>query len=113
MHYVYLVIAILSEVAATTALKASQSFTRLVPSIVVIVGYAAAFYFLALCLRRINIGAAYAIWSGVGIVLITMLGWLIYRERIDGPGILGIALIIAGVVVLNVFSDSVVHAAAP
>ena len=109
MHYLYLTIAIFSEVIATTALKSSQSFTRLVPSLIVVAGYGAAFYFLALCLKKINIGAAYAIWSGVGIVLITILGSLIHKEVIDRPGMLGMALIIAGVVVLNLFSDSVVH----
>ncbi|MGH8859278.1 MAG: DMT family transporter [Polaromonas sp.] len=102
-------IAIVAEVIATTALKASDSFTRLLPSLVVVTGYAIAFYFLTITLKTIPIGITYAIWSGLGIVLITLASYVVYQETIDLPGLLGMALIIAGVVVLNVFSKSVAH----
>jgi multidrug transporter EmrE-like cation transporter len=107
--YFYLAIAILSEVVGTTALKASEAFTRPIPSLVVVVAYAVTFYFLSACLRAINIGVAYAIWSGVGIVLITLLGWLVYGQTIDQAGVIGMGLIILGVIVLNVFSEAVTH----
>lgn len=109
MHYLYLAAAILSEVVATTALKASESFTRLVPSVAVVVGYGAAFYFLSLCLKKINIGTAYAIWSGVGIVLVTVAGRVFYKQTVDLAAVAGMALIVAGVLVLNLFSKSVAH----
>lgn len=109
MNWLYLLIAIVSEVCATTALKASLGFTRLVPSIVVIVGYASAFYFLSLTIRTIHLGIAYAIWSGVGVVLITIAGWLIYDQKLDLAAFIGIALITAGALVLNIFSKSVIH----
>ena len=99
--------AIASEVIATSALKASDSFTKLWPSLVVVIGYAAAFYLLSLTLRVIPLGIAYAVWSGVGVVLITAVGWLAFGQKLDVPAILGIGLIVAGVVVLNVFSKSV------
>ena len=106
MHYFYLAIAIASEVAGTMSLKASEGFTRLLPSVVVVVGYASAFYFLSLCLQRLSIGTAYAIWAGAGIVLIALLGLLIYGERLDAAAIVGMALIVAGVVVINVLSET-------
>ncbi|TXL75973.1 QacE family quaternary ammonium compound efflux SMR transporter [Vineibacter terrae] len=109
MSYVYLGIAIVSEVIATSALKASEEFSRLVPSIIVVVGYGVAFYFLSLTLRTIPVGIAYAIWSGVGIVLIALVGLLWFRQALDLPAIIGMALIIAGVVVVNLFSKSVPH----
>ena len=107
--YLALGIAIVAEVIATTALKASDSFTRLWPSALAVAGYAIAFYFLSITLRSVPTGIAYAIWSGLGIVLITMASFLIYRQTIDLPGLLGMGLIIAGVVVLNVFSKSATH----
>lgn len=107
MNYVFLLIAIIAEVIGTSALKASNGFTRLGPSAVVALGYGAAFYFLSLTLRTIPVGVAYAIWSGVGVLLITLVGWLAFGQRIDGPALAGIGLIVAGVVVLNVFSSSV------
>ena len=107
--YLALGIAIVAEVIATTALKASDSFTRLLPSLIVVAGYGIAFYFLTVTLKTIPIGITYAIWSGLGIVLITLSSYVVYRQTIDLPGLLGMALIIAGVVVLNVFSKSVVH----
>jgi small multidrug resistance pump len=109
MNYVYLGLAIVSEVIATSALKASEEFSRLVPSIIVVLGYAVAFYFLSLTLRTIPVGIAYAIWSGVGIVLIALVGVFWFRQSLDLPAIIGMALIIAGVVVVNVFSKSVPH----
>jgi small multidrug resistance pump len=109
MNWLFLSIAIVAEVIATSALKAADGFTRLGPSLVVIVGYGIAFYFLSLALRGIPVGVAYAVWSGVGIVLITVIGWLAFGQTLDGAAVLGIALIMAGVVVLNVFSKSPVH----
>lgn len=107
MHWVYLMIAILAEVAATSALKASEGFTRLWPSVIVVLGYGAAFYFLSLTFRTIPVGVAYAVWSGIGIVLISLIGWIVYRQSLDVPTIIGIALILAGVVVINLLSKSV------
>ncbi len=105
----FLLIAIVSEVAATSALKASEGFTRLWPSLVVVLGYGLAFYFLSLTLRVIPVGVAYAIWSGLGVVLVALLSWLIYGQKLDAPAMLGMALIISGVVVMNLFSSSSVH----
>lgn len=107
--YLYLGIAIVAEVAATTALKASDGFARLWPSVAVVIGYAVAFYFLSLTLKTIPTGIAYAIWSGVGIVLISVLGWVVYRQTLDLPALLGMGLILAGVLVINLFSKSSVH----
>ena len=109
MNWIYLGIAIVAEVVATSALKAAEGFTRIVPSVVVIVGYVVAFYFLSLTLRTIPVGVAYAIWSGVGISLIALIGWLHYGQTLDFPAILGLVLIASGVVVLNGFSKSVGH----
>ncbi|MGV3654982.1 MAG: DMT family transporter [Noviherbaspirillum sp.] len=104
--YTALGIAIVAEVIATTTLKASDSFTRPLPSAVTVAGYAAAFYFLSIALRTVPTGVAYAIWSGIGILLITLVSFLVYRQAIDLPGIVGMALIVAGVVVLQLFSKS-------
>ena len=101
-----LLIAILSEVAATSALKASDGFRNLLPSAVVIVGYGSAFYFLSLALRTIPMGVAYAIWSGIGIVLISLAGLVLYGQKLDLAALAGIALIIAGVFVLQVLSGT-------
>ena len=110
MHpWILLVIAIVAEVIATTALKAAEGFTRLLPSVVVVVGYGVSFYFLSLTLKTIPVGVVYAIWSGVGIVLISLLGWIVYRQSLDTPAVIGMSLIVAGVVVLNVFSKASVH----
>ncbi len=107
--YLYLGIAIVAEVAATTALKASEGFSRLWPSLAVVIGYAIAFYFLSLTLKTMPTGIAYAIWSGVGIVLISLLGWVVYRQTLDLPALLGMGLILAGVLVINLFSKSSAH----
>ncbi len=109
MHYVFLSIAIISEVIATSTLKATEEFTKLWPSVVVVTGYLSAFYFLTLSLRHISVGIAYAIWCGIGIVLVAIAGKLIYDQNLDIPAVLGIALIILGVIVLNLFSKSVLH----
>lgn len=109
MQWFYLTIAILSEVIATSALKASDGFTRWLPSIIVIVGYASAFYFLSLTLRTIPLGVAYAIWSGVGVALITLIGWIVYQQSIGLGEIIGIGLIVSGVIVLNLFSEGKAH----
>ena len=105
----YLDVAIVSEVAATSALKASEGFTRLWPSLLVVAGYAAAFYFLSLTLKSIPVAVAYAVWSGVGIALIALIGWLFFKQALDAPTLLGLALIVAGVLVLNLFSKSSGH----
>ena len=107
--HVALIIAILSEVVATSALKACESFSRLGPSLLVVAGYGISFFFLSITVRTIPIGIAYAIWSGLGSVLIVLVAWLIFKQAIDAPAVLGIALIIAGCVVLNVFSKASAH----
>lgn len=108
-NWAFLFAAILTEVIATTALKASDGFTRPGPSALVVAGYGVAFYFLSLTLRTIPMGIAYAIWSGVGIVLISAIAWLWYGQKLDLPAIIGIALIVAGVAVINLFSKSLAH----
>ncbi|MFG1371852.1 multidrug efflux SMR transporter [Xanthobacter oligotrophicus] len=109
MGYLYLIIAIVAEVIATSALKATESFTRPGPSVLVIVGYAVAFFCLSLTLKTMPVGIAYAIWSGVGIVLVTAIAWLWYGQRLDLPALVGLGLIIAGVMVINLISKSVAH----
>jgi small multidrug resistance pump len=108
-HWVYLAIAILSEVVATSALKFSEGFTRLWPSVIVLVGYVVAFYCLSLALRTLPVGIAYAVWSGVGIALIALIGSLFLRQPLDLPAIAGIVLIGAGVLVLSMYSKSIPH----
>ena len=107
--HLFLALAIVAEVIATSALKASEEFTQLVPSAIVIVGYGVAFYCLSVCLRTIPVGIAYAIWSGLGVVLITSLAWVIYGQKLDLPALLGLALIVAGVVTIQVFSSASAH----
>lgn len=108
-HYVTLAIAIASEIIATSALKQSAGFTKPLPSAIVLVGFTVAFYFLSLTLRTLPIGIAYAIWSGVGIVAISAIGWFFFQQKLDMAAILGIGLIVSGVLVLNVFSTSAAH----
>lgn len=105
----FLLIAIVAEVIATSALKMSEGFSRLWPSIIVVAGYGVSFYFLSLTLRSIPMGVAYALWSGIGLVLITVCAWLIFKQKLDLPALIGMALIISGVIVMNVFSKSVAH----
>ena len=102
-------ISIIAEIIGTTALKASEEFTNPMPSIVVIVSYAVAFYSLTFVLRTIPVGVAYAIWSGVGIALISVAAFFIYKQSLDLPAIIGIGLIMAGVAVINLYSKSVLH----
>jgi small multidrug resistance pump len=109
VSYLYLGLAIVAEVIATSALKASDEFTRVGPAMVTVAGYAIAFYFLSLTLKVIPVGIAYAVWSGLGIVLISAIGVLVFRQPLDLAAIVGLALIIAGVAVLNLFSRSIPH----
>ncbi len=109
MSYVYLFCAIASEVAATSALKASEEFSKPIPSMIVIAGYSASFYLLTLCLRTMSIGVTYAVWSGLGVVLVALLGVVLYGERLDLAAGVGMTLIIAGVVILNTMSKAVAH----
>jgi small multidrug resistance pump len=104
MQWLYLSIAILAEVIATSSLKAAEGFTRLIPSLIVVFGYGTAFYFLSLTLRTMQVGTAYAIWSGVGTVIISIVAWLLYNQKLDAPSILGMALIISGVVIIKFLS---------
>lgn len=107
-HYLILALAIVCEVIATSFMKQSEQFTRLLPSTITVLGYGAAFYFLSIVLRDIPLGIAYAIWSGVGIVLVALVGWAVFRQHLDFPAILGITLIISGVII-NLFSDAAGH----
>jgi small multidrug resistance pump len=109
MGYVYLALAIFCEVIGTTALQSSDGFTRLGPSLLVVVGYGLAFYLLALVLRTIPMGVAYAIWAGLGIVLIGLAGAIVHKQHLDLPAMLGMGLIVAGVAVINIFSKTVAH----
>jgi small multidrug resistance pump len=109
MTYSFLAIAIIAEVIATSALKASEEFTKVVPSLIVIIGYGVAFYFLTHVLKTIPLGVTYAVWSGLGIVLVTIVGAILYKQTPDLPAVLGMGLIVAGVVVINVFSKTVGH----
>lgn len=102
--WIFLALAIVSEVVGTSALKAAEGFSRPGPSLLVVGGYASAFYFLSLTLKTIPVGVAYAIWSGAGIALIALIAWFFYGQRLDLPAVIGLLLIVAGVVVLNVFS---------
>jgi small multidrug resistance pump len=107
--YLWLVIAIVAEVIGTSALRASEGFTRLAPALVVVAGYGLAFYCLSMTLKSMPVGIVYAIWSGVGIVLITLVAMVLYRQVPDLPAVAGLSLIVAGVVVLNVFSNMQAH----
>ncbi|QEM69387.1 multidrug efflux SMR transporter [Geobacter sp. FeAm09] len=107
MAYVYLLVAIVAEVIGTSALKASEGFSRMIPSTLVVLGYGIAFYCLSQVLKSIPVGVSYAIWSGLGIVLISVVGAVFFKQALDLPAIVGMALIIAGVAVINLFSKSV------
>lgn len=108
-HWIFLAMAIFGEVVATSALKASDGFSKLVPSLLVIAGYVTAFYFLSLALRSIPVGIAYAIWAGLGVVLVTAFSWIYYGQKLDLGAGAGMALIVAGVVVMNLFSKTMSH----
>ncbi|CAN5425696.1 SMR family transporter [soil metagenome] len=107
--YLSLIIAVVAEVIGTSALKSSEGFTRLLPSLVVIVGYGAAFYFLSLTLRTMPVGIAYGIWSGLGIILISAIGWFAFGQKLDLPAIVGLGLILAGLIVINLLSRTTGH----
>ena len=107
--YTALALAIVAEVIATSALQASAGFTRLWPSVLVVLGYGVAFYCLSITLKTVPMGVAYALWSGLGIVLITASGWVLYRQRVDTAALLGMALIVACVAVIQLFSKTTAH----
>ena len=109
MAWVYLAAAIFFETVGTTALQASQQFTRLAPSVLVVVSYGLAFYLLSLVLRSMPVGVVYAIWSGLGICFIAGIAWIVFGQRLDLPAVLGMAMIIGGIVVIQVFSNSAHH----
>jgi len=108
-HYLYLILAVAAETVGTTALQASQQFSRLIPSLLAVAGYAIAFYLLALTLRIMPVGIVYAIWSGLGIVFIALIGFVAFGQRLDLPAVLGLAMIIGGIAVINLFSGSTTH----
>ena len=108
-QWLFLSLAIVSEVVATSALKSAEGFTRLWPSAVVAAGYTCAFYFLSIALKTIPVGVAYAVWSGLGTTLIVLIGWAFLGQKLDFPALAGILLIVLGVVILNLFSKSTVH----
>ena len=109
MENLYLAVAIISEVIATSALKSSNGFTNLWPSVSVVAGYGIAFYMLSLVLETMNVGLAYAIWAGLGIVLVSIVSAVIYKQVPDLPAVLGMGLIVAGVFIINVYSKTAVH----
>lgn len=108
-HWIYLSAAIISEVIGTSFLKSAEGFTRLVPSLIVVVAYVASFYLLSLALKTLPLGIAYAVWAGTGVALITLAGFAFFGDKLDAAAIIGILFIISGVVVINVFSSSVGH----
>lgn len=109
MHWLILFIAIAAEVMATSALKASAGFSKPLPSLLVVLGYGLAFYCLSLTLKTIPVGVAYAIWSGAGIVLVSLVAWLAFGQKLDAPALIGMGLIIAGVLVMQLFSRQIRH----
>jgi small multidrug resistance pump len=109
MAYLYLAIAIIAEVTATSALKASEEFTKLIPSIIVLIGYGISFYFMTLILRTIPVGITYALWSGLGIVLVTIVGIFLYKQIPDTAAVIGMSLIVSGVVIIHIFSKTIDH----
>jgi small multidrug resistance pump len=109
LNWIYLVIAIVSETIGTSALKQAEGFTKLWPSIIVLMGYSASFYFLSMTLKSIPVGIAYAIWSGIGTTLITVIGWIYFKQSLNLPTLIGMALIIAGTIVINMFSKAASH----
>ena len=108
-HYMILILAILTETAGTAALQASHQFTRLVPSVIVVVGYALSFYFLSLALKYMPLGIVYAIWSGLGIVAIAAIGYFVFGQRLDLPAVFGMSLILVGILVIHLYSSTATH----
>lgn len=109
MPYVYLAISIVAEVVATSALKASDGFSKLWPSVIVVIGYGIAFHFLALTLKTIPVGVAYAVWAGAGVTIVAIVGWLLFGQKLDTPAIIGMSMIVAGVVIMQAFSKTTGH----
>ena len=109
VHYVYLLIAVILETIGTAAVQASEQFTRFWPTAIIVVAYISSFYFMSLTLKYMQVSVVYAIWSGLGIVLIGLIGWIVFKQSLDLGAIAGMALIIAGVVVINLFSNSATH----
>lgn len=109
LTWIYLLTAIAAEVVATSSLKASAGFTRITPSVLTVLGYGVAFYCLSLTLRHMPVGVAYAVWSGLGVVLITAVSWVLFGQKLDLPALLGMGLIVAGVLVMNLFSKTMGH----
>ncbi len=107
--YIFLLIAIAFEILATTSLKASDQFSKLIPSVIVVLGYGASFYFLSMVLKKMDVGIAYAIWSGLGIVCVTLIAAILFKQKPDLPALIGMAFIIIGVIVINVFSKNAAH----
>ncbi|WP_278495629.1 DMT family transporter [Pantoea vagans] len=107
--YIILAISICAETLATTMMKASDGFTRIIPSMVVVVGYAISFHGLSLVVKTMNIGIAYAIWAGMGIFLVSIMSFLFYKQKLDLPAIMGMALIAVGILIIQLFSKSVSH----
>src|SRR6056297_188824 len=105
-HFIWLMLAVAAETIGTSALQASQQFTRLWPSVLVVVAYAISFYLLSLTLRYMPVGIMYAMWSGLGIVFIALIGWLVFRQTLDLPAVFGMALILAGIVIIQLFSKT-------
>ena len=108
-HVVYLILAVIAETVGTTALQASQQFTRPIPSLIVVLAYGAAFYMLSLTLSAMPVGLVYAIWSGLGIVLIAAIGYVVFGQRLDAPAVLGLAMIIGGIIVIQLLSSNTTH----
>lgn len=108
-HYIYLILAIVAETIATSALQASQQFTRTLPAIICLAGYGISFYLLSLALKFMPVGIVYAIWAGLGIVLIGLIGLFVFGQKLDFAAVLGMAMIVAGVIVIHVFSNTASH----
>lgn len=111
VHFIYLILAVAAETIGTTALQASQQFTKLWPSIIVVVAYATAFYLLGLTLKYMPVGIMYAIWSGLGIVFIALIGWLVFNQKLDAWAVLGMAMILGGIVIIQLLSKTATHGA--
>ena len=106
MKWIYLLVAIITEVIATSALKESEGFSKILPSLIVVIGYSLTFYFMSLTLKEMSVGITYAIWSGMGILLISLIGYFKYNQVLDAPGILGMTFIVIGIIILRFFSKS-------
>ncbi len=109
MKWIFLLIAISGELVGTSALKSAEGFTKIGPSIVSVLGYVVAFYFLSLTLKDIPVGIAYALWSAIGIILVSIIGYFMYGQKLDTPAMIGIGFIVVGVVIMNLFSKSISH----